>query len=101
MANHQLSKSRFEKVLEDFKQKLSWQEKQDFKFTSLRDLQRTIVDIQNEQASSNRMKNFHRLSGFLEAMEQFEDVIKIFANSSEFVAFVWVRSVDIQRYQPG
>jgi hypothetical protein len=36
------------------------------------------------------MMNLGRLSAFLEAMGQFEIVIKIFLNTSELVAFVWV-----------
>lgn len=90
MSTQQQLTSRFERVLDDFKKDLSPEDAEDFKFTSLTDLQRVIVSIQNKQASGYRMKNLRRMEAFLEAMKQFDEVVKIFANSSEYIAFVWV-----------
>ena len=84
--------SNFRRVLQQFKDEhLKGSEAEQFKFTNLADLQTSMKEIQDLQASKARMRNMNRLRKFLEGMEQYEKLIEVFLNASEFVAFVWVR----------
>ena len=80
----------FRKALDDFQFSLSQNDRDLFKYTTLADLQRSILEIQSKHASERKTKNMARLNSFLEAMEQYGKVIEVFLNASEFVAFVWV-----------
>ena len=80
----------FRKALDDFQFSLAQNDRDLFKYTTLADLQRSILEIQSKHASERKMKNMARLNSFLEAMEQYGKVIEVFLNASEFVAFVWV-----------
>jgi len=82
--------ARFEHVLEEFKKTLKQDEVDDFSFATLDDLKQLVCNIQRDQAASRRMKNLNRLAFFLEAMEQYDKIIQIFLNASNFVAFIWV-----------
>lgn len=79
----------FEQVLREFKKTLSPDEIEDFGFATLADLKKSINDIQNNQASSRRMKNLSRLAPFLEAMEQYDKVAQVFLNTTDLLAFIW------------
>jgi predicted phosphatase len=81
----------FRDVLARFTIGLGKDEVEDFRFATLEDVHKVIVDLQIEQAKSKRMMNLPRIRSFLEAMEQFGKVIEIFLNTTEFVAFIWVR----------
>ena len=35
------------------------------------------------------MMNLTRIKAFLEAMEQFEQIVNVFLNVNDFVAFIW------------
>jgi len=80
----------FERTLDDFKKDLSKKERDNFKFSTLEDLEQCLATIQAKQQSQRRVQNLNRLRPFLEAMDQFGKVVEIFCNSSEFVPFVWV-----------
>lgn len=80
----------FRKAVEDFGLHLALDDQDEFRHTTLEDLQRTILEIQEKHASKRRMKNMTRLRSFLEAMEQYGKVIEVFLNTSEFIAFIWV-----------
>ena len=84
--------SRFRRVLQQFKDgHLKGSECDQFQFTNLGDLKSSMREIQDEQASKAKMRNMNRLRKFLEGMEQYEKLIEVFLNASEYVAFVWVR----------
>lgn len=60
--------------------------------TSLGDLQKCILDIQKDIIKrQKKVMNMARLRAFLEAMDQYGKVVETFLNSSNVVAFVWVR----------
>jgi len=80
----------FHDVLERFKTSLSSNDRDEFQFTTLDDLQAVIAAIQEKQASEKKMRNLTRLKKFLEAMDEYGKVIEIFLNNSQFIAFVWV-----------
>jgi hypothetical protein len=83
--------SAFQKALDEFKKGLKPKHEKNFTMTTLDELKQAIVDIQAKQRSERRQRCMKRLGGFLEAMEQYGNVIAIFCNSNEFVAFVWVK----------
>ena len=75
--------------LENFKTRLTKQEEESFRKTTLEDVKREITLTQKKQGENKTMMNSNRLKSFLEAMDQWGQVVAIFANSSEFVAFIW------------
>ncbi|KAH0563181.1 hypothetical protein GP486_002248 [Trichoglossum hirsutum] len=80
----------FQKALDNFRSNVAQSDQDEFKYTTLEDLQRSILEIQEKHASGRKAKNMARLNPFLKAMEQYGKVIEVFLNTSEFVAFVWV-----------
>ena len=82
--------SAFQRALARFKGNLSPEQQEEFSITSLEDVQETIVRIQDAQGSERRMRNFTRIKGFVEAMEQYGRIVEVFLNVSEIIAFIWV-----------
>jgi hypothetical protein len=80
----------FSRVLTDFTSSLTEEQQNDFRFSTLEDLQAVINGIQKKQCSERRMQNLTRLRSFLEAMDQYGKVIEVFLSSSAFIAFIWV-----------
>jgi transposase-like protein len=79
----------FRKTLTGFRNRLTKEQLEDVQCNSLSDLQVLISRIQYEQRDQKQLMNMNRIKAFLEAMEQFEQVIKVFLNTSQFVAFIW------------
>ena len=79
----------FEAALADFKRRLTQKELEAFQIATLNDVRETAFRIQNDQDNLKTMMNMGRIQSFLEAMEQFGNVIEVFVNASSFVAFVW------------
>ena len=86
----------FERTLAAFKSNLKRRDQDKFKFTTLTEMHDAVADLQSKQHSSRRQQNLGRLKPFLEAVEQWGKVVDTFANSSEFVAFVWVGDLKLQ-----
>ena len=84
----------FEAAKLAFKTKSEYTSKeiQDLEKVTLADLQAAIAKIQGEQKVTRTQAHLGRLKVFLDAMEQYEEVIKLFMGSSTIVAYVWVRS---------
>jgi hypothetical protein len=80
----------FERALENFKGTLKNKEKNNFKLTTVEDLQQAIGELQQKQLSERRLRNMNRLKRFVEAMEQYGKVVDVFCNSTELVIFIWV-----------
>jgi len=79
----------FQSTVASFRSRLTKAELDEFKFCSLEDVQKTIVDIQARQDKRRETRNLSRILGFLEAMTQFGTVVEVFLNTSEILAFVW------------
>lgn len=84
----------FERALAQFKMGLKKRDQEAFKKTTLADLKQCIGELQDKQHSSRRLQNLHRIQPFLEAMDQFGKVIAVFANTNDFVAFIWVGTLE-------
>ena len=80
----------FNKALERFRDSLTEEQKRQFLATNLEDVKSEIQKIQDRFGRDKKLRNLKRLSKFLEAMKQVEQVIKVFLNVHEVVAFVWV-----------
>lgn len=87
----QSTKTTFERVLQDFKDKLSPEQRKEFSMTTIEELELAVVEIQDRQAAKGDMKNLNRIKGFLEAMKSNSAIIEVFLNVHPFVAFIWVR----------
>lgn len=79
----------FERALRDFQARLTSTERAQFQIATLDDLKITVLAIQAEQRARTKMMHMSRIQGFLEAMEQFGNVIEVFLNTTEMIAFVW------------
>ena len=80
----------FQRALQKFRQGLSEEQKHKFAISSLEDVRREILRVQDEHGSAKKLRSMNRLGKFLEAMTQIEQVVQVFLNVSEVVAFVWV-----------
>ncbi|KAG8533005.1 uncharacterized protein KY384_001787 [Bacidia gigantensis] len=95
MADDQLrNSSSFSTAIEHFKIKsgLTSRELVDIQVTSLPNLQDALGSIQQKQLASKTQRHLRRLQPFLDSMEQYSQVINVFANTSDIVAFIWVAS---------
>jgi hypothetical protein len=79
----------FQIALSRFQDQLTEKEREYFRYTEFKDVQKEIIDIQKKQESLKKVMDLTRIQGFLEAMNQFGQVIEVFLNTSCFVAFVW------------
>lgn len=80
----------FQRALEDLKQELTAEKYSSFGITKIDDVHRQIAEIQCKYGSEKRLRNMARMSRFLEAMQQLEQVVNVFLNVDTTVAFVWV-----------
>jgi hypothetical protein len=81
----------FNKSLEKFRATLSEEQKQQFSFSSIEDVELAIQRIQERIGPEKKLRNFTRIRKFLEAMKQVEELVRVFLNVHEVVAFIWVR----------
>lgn len=81
----------FERALEKFKAGLTYDQIQYFQCSRRSDLSTAIEVIQQRHESEKRLCDMQKLRGFLEAMTEYGKIADVFANTSPFVAFIWVR----------
>lgn len=62
--------------------------------TQIEDVERAVEEVQARLGPEKRLRNFPRIRKFLEGMQQVEQLVKVFLNVSEVVAFVWVSVLD-------
>lgn len=79
----------FDRVLKEFKTDLAQHEIDDFNFTTAADLKTAISKLQEKQASEKRMQNLRRLNSFVEAMDQYDKVVSVFLNATDYLGFIW------------
>ncbi|KAL6857875.1 hypothetical protein ACO1O0_005319 [Amphichorda felina] len=76
----------FSKSLERFRQRLSEDQRREFLLSNLKDIKRTIQQIQDKTGSEKGLRNLNRVKKFPEGIKQMEDLVKIFINVSEVTA---------------
>ncbi|KAK8876959.1 hypothetical protein PGQ11_001905 [Apiospora arundinis] len=77
------------RAVEKFRQGLTDEQRQLFTASSLEKVNAEIQSIQVRHGSRKQLRSLSRISKFLEAMNQIEQLAQIFLNVSEVVAFVW------------
>ncbi|KAI8650419.1 hypothetical protein NCS57_01375600 [Fusarium keratoplasticum] len=82
-------KDGFTRALDGFRTTLTPEQQKDFSFNSLQDVQAKIKSIQDRYGPEKKLRNMKRLSKFLAGMKQVEELVTIFLNVHEVVAFVW------------
>ena len=80
----------FCKSLSKFRENLSEEQKQQFSLSSIEDVELAIQQIQERIGPEKKLRNFTRIRKFLEAMKQVEELVMVFLNVHEVVAFIWV-----------
>lgn len=56
------------------------------------DIKLAIIQIQKKIGPDKKLRGITRIRKFLEGMKQVEELVKVFINVHEVVAFVWVSS---------
>ncbi|PYH29359.1 uncharacterized protein BO87DRAFT_430645 [Aspergillus neoniger CBS 115656] len=79
----------FQQALNSFKTQSGPGLVAEFEMTSLTDLKSSIAKIQTKQATERRMQNMRRISSFIGIMERYGEVIEVFLNTTNILAFVW------------
>jgi hypothetical protein len=77
------------RAINEFRNRLTGAELNDFKVATYPQLCKELMDIQKKQEDRKETMNLARIRSCLEAMQQFGQVIEIFLNVSDAVAFVW------------
>jgi hypothetical protein len=72
-----------------FRNGLTGTELTDFKTTTYEQLCKGLIHVQHEQEHRSETMNLARIKSCLEAMHQFGQVIEIFLNVADAVAFIW------------
>ncbi len=78
-------------ALTRFETSLKPRELAEMKVSRLTDVHDAIRKIQQKQGSEKKLQNLNRIKAFLEGMKQYEELVKVFLNVSDTVAFIWVR----------
>jgi hypothetical protein len=88
----QIQATVFQLVLQRFKASLSDKERRQFGATTLGDLNFAIETIQQKQRSDRKLRALSKLGRFLEGMKEYDKIVAVFLNTSELLAFIWVRA---------
>ena len=83
----------FQRSVERFRRSLTNDQERTFSSSSLEDVELSIHKIQEKIGPEKKLRNFSRIRKFLEGMKQLEELVKVFLNVHEVVAFVWVSRV--------
>ncbi|KAF2684142.1 hypothetical protein K458DRAFT_279973, partial [Lentithecium fluviatile CBS 122367] len=76
-------------TVERFRDSLTEEQKQQFFATCFEDVESEIQNIQDRFGSKKKLRNLRKVSRFLDAMKQIEQVVTVFLNVHPIVAFVW------------
>ena len=78
-----------DRAIVQFRNRLKGTELMEFKGTTHENLREELLKVQEKQEARLETMNLARIKHCLEAMHQFGQVIEIFLNVSDAVAFVW------------
>ncbi|KAF3933793.1 hypothetical protein ABW20_dc0103625 [Dactylellina cionopaga] len=96
MAN--ITSNSFNKTLEKFRDQLTEDQKRQFSSSNFEEVKRAMQCIQDQLGPDKKLRGFTRLrlKKFLEEMKQVEQLVQIFLNVHEVVAFVWIASTKVE-----
>jgi hypothetical protein len=79
----------FQQAVAKFSLRLTKEEFENFKFSTLKELHTVLDTIQTGQGKRRELMNLTRIQAFLEAMDQYGRVVEVFLNASSILCFVW------------
>ncbi|TEY63394.1 hypothetical protein BOTCAL_0155g00160 [Botryotinia calthae] len=79
----------FQIALTSFKKRLTQGEQLRFQTTTLDEVKTAILNIQDDQSRRKSMMNLSRVKAFIEALEQYSNVVDVFLNTSSLLCFIW------------
>ncbi|KAF7918225.1 uncharacterized protein EAE98_009837 [Botrytis deweyae] len=79
----------FQIALASFKKRLTQEEQLRFQTTTLDEVKIAILKIQDDQSRRKSMMNLSRVKSFIEAFEQYSNVVEVFLNTSSVLCFIW------------
>lgn len=80
----------FERSLEQFRRELSDTEMKEIGGANQKSLEATIQKIQSKLGREHGLCKLTRVEALVRAMKNIEELVTIFLNVSEVVAFIWV-----------
>ena len=82
----------FENALIKFRASLTESQRRDFAPCTLNDVHIAIKNIQLRLGSQRKLRSMKKIAKFIEAMTQLGQVVEVFLNVQNTVAFIWVRT---------
>ena len=79
----------FQQAVSSFEATLTDKQRREFQNCTRKDVEDTILGIQNRLAPQRKQRNMRKISKFVEGMTQLGKVIEVFVNCDSTVAFVW------------
>lgn len=80
----------FKEAVARFRAGLTKKQMEEFAECTKDDVINTIRQIQDRYGSQRRLRHIRRLSKFVEGMSQLGQVVEVFLNVNNTVAFIWV-----------
>lgn len=81
-----------------FRKDLNAEDDEAIRTTSLDDVRAAIAQTETELASRQSLRNFDRLSPYINAIERYGKVIEVFCNSDPLVPYIWVSRLSLPPY---
>ncbi|KAI1325418.1 hypothetical protein F5Y16DRAFT_422846 [Xylariaceae sp. FL0255] len=78
-----------ERALDRFRDGLTEEQRDQFRSSSIDDVKAEVQSIQTQLGSMKKLRSLRRISKFLEAMGQIEQLVQVFLNVSNVVGFIW------------
>lgn len=85
---------------ERFRNELNAEDDNLIRTASLEDVRTAIAQTERELASRQGLRNFDRLSPYINAVERYGAVVEVFCNSSPIVPFIWVSAPPLRESRP-
>ena len=70
---------------------LTTAERAEFQFVTIDDLRNAMEAIQEDQVKKRKLQHLSRIKPFIDSMEEYGKVIEVFLNTSNVLAYVWVK----------
>lgn len=82
--------SAFSRSLEEFRRRLSAEDRGDFEITTYESLELAIKDIQKDQAQRRALRHLNKIQPFLRFLQDYARVIEQFVSAKpDFLTFIW------------
>lgn len=86
----------FDEAFEKLNQTVSSDDALLFNSTTLEDVWKTAIQIQQAQRKRRSLQNLRRLEPLLQGLEKYSKAIEVICNGTPYVPWIWVRFVQIR-----